>query len=278
MFYDSISYFVGSANAKLANDMKQMNKINKLNKNCSSQQEPQSNTNGSILKKASESIRSNISSKFNIDFELVKISCKKECDPNKKVNFASSLANKIINFIKFKWIFRIVLFMLILAVMSFTLFRLVEHILHKRREAELEKYRSLYLIKRDLSIYDSRYLNEWSGERIPTIYEIDFESFNQNSDQIILNKFDFMKKVLKIKCVLIRNANITIDLNENSGRLAVLKNLITQAQSKSLKVLIDIDLSGTLINSKLFKNKFTRDLYLTSKNASLNDVCLSFFN
>lgn len=276
MFYDSISYFVGSANAKLANDMKQMNKINKLNKNCSSQQEPQSNTNGSILKKASESIRSNISSKFNIDFELVKISCKKECDPNKKVNFASSLANKIINFIKFKWIFRIVLFMLILAVMSFTLFRLVEHILHKRREAELEKYRSLYLIKRDLSIYDSRYLNEWSGERIPTIYEIDFESFNQNSDQIILNKFDFMKKVLKIKCVLIRNANITIDLNENSGRLAVLKNLITQAQSKSLKVLIDIDLSGTLINSKLFKNKFTRDLYLTSKNASLNDVCLFF--
>jgi hypothetical protein len=273
MFYDNISYFVGSANAKLANDMKQMNKINKLNKN-SSQQE-QTTTNESIIKKASDSIRSSISNKFNIDFELVKISCKKECDPNKRVDFLSSLAKKIINFIKFKWIFRIALFIIILAIMSFTIFRLVEHLLSKRRQAELERYRNLYFIKRDLSIYDSRYLNEWSGEKIPTIYEIDFDSLNQNSDQIILNKFDFIKKVLKIKCILIRNANITIDLNENSGRLAILKNLITQAQNKSLKVLIDIDLSGTLVNSKLFKNKFTRDLYLTSKNASTNHVSIA---
>ena len=250
MFYNNISYLVGSANAKLANDLKIFNK-----QKDSSRIERVTNKLNSYLCRQTDNDSSNssTSSTIDLDFELVKISCKKEMtyDENKK----SPCFKKISNFIKFKWLFRILIFVLIGSLIGYTIFRLVQFGLKTSKKREAVVLNS----KRDANFYD--FMSEWSGETIPSVYELDpITFFDSNGDGYgdlvgASQKFDYIKNKLKMNCILIRNLQMNLpefygsyfeldNIDQKIGNLLDLKNLIDKAHEKSIRVRLPIFLNN----------------------------------
>lgn len=243
MFYNNISYLVGSANAKLADDMKKFNK----QKDSSRIERVTNKLNSYLCRQTSnDSSNSSKASTLDLDFELVKISCKKEItyDENKS---SSTCLKKFLNFVKFKWFFRFLIFVLIGSIIGYTLFRLVQFSIKNARKHEAVVMNS----KRDAIFYD--FMSEWSGETIPSIYELDpitfFDSNGDGYGDLIgaMQKLDYIKSKLKINCVLLRNLQMNLaeiyghsfeldNVDQKIGSLLDLKNFINSAHDKGIKV------------------------------------------
>jgi hypothetical protein len=246
MFYNNISYMVGSANAKLANDMKEMQK-----------QSNKKECNSYVLDKVASKLNSYLcrqmssdqsDKKFNIDFELVKISCKKEFDETSK---EKKLIKKLAKIIKLKWILRVFVFVLVGSLVGFALYRIVDKIIESRQKSD-QGYAGK--AKRNIDFFSS-HLKEWSGEKITSVYEIEpFTFYDSNGDSFgdlngINLKLDYLKRVLKINAILIKNLQPAFDfenyqvelfdlvgIDHRLGNQTDLQNLIKEAHKKSMKV------------------------------------------
>lgn len=219
MFDDNVTYLVGSANAQLADQMKNFQKSTVL-------QVSDLNDN-------------------NLDFKILKISCKKE---SLKENKNHTLRDKIIDFIKFNRIFRLILFLIISVIVSFSVYKIIDSFIfgNKIQFFSFDSNSSSNM-KRNAQFYNI--LDDWSGEKIPAIYELDPITFyDSNNDGFgdltgIGLKLDYLQRVLKINCLLIKNIQYSYNFDSNSLKLDSntrdldeLKRLINTAQKRSIKV------------------------------------------
>lgn len=220
MYFDSVSYLVGSANAKLADDMKNIN---------SNLQTTTTTTTAP-----------------NLDFSILKINCKKQSSQTKKIK------EKLLDFIKYNRIFRIILFITIGLIVSVSMYKLIECSIQLNRiEIKNES-----IFKRNAESALKEDINDlWNGEKIPSIYELDpftFYDSDQNGFgdiQGIKEKLDYIQKILKINCILIKNLQYSIKIIENSlildqeqefksqlGSLIDFNLLLEECKKRSLKV------------------------------------------
>ncbi len=264
MFYNNISYLVGSANAKLADDMKKINR----QKDSSRIERVTNKLNSYLCRQTSnDSSSSSIASTIDLDFELVKISCKKEMNVDERKK--NSCLQKLLNFIKFKWLFRILLFIIIGALVLYAIFRLVQFGVKNSRKQEAVVLNS----KRDAMFYD--FMSEWSGETVPSVYEVDpITFFDSNGDGYgdlagVEQKLDFIKAKLKINCILIRNLQMNLpdkyghyfeldNVDHKIGDLLDLKNLVSKAHEMSMKVFCSLISCTHVKLSNLHTGHFSR--------------------
>lgn len=258
MMYNNISYLVGSANAKLNEDIRRIQKDNKT--------KSKSNSRFSNYLFNCSSIRqANCESKdFKLDFEIVKISCKKEmynnadsADPKlfKKFFFENS---------KLELATKILIFVLIGSVVAFSIFRVINlrtknGKLSNHTGSEITNIGTLNQYKRSANIYSTNEAIEWSSETIPMCYELEPLTFyDSNNDGIgdlngVILKLDYFKNVLIINCLLIKNLqsyysfetnefimNQTYDIDEKLGKLTDLVNLIDSAHKMQIRVIHSI--------------------------------------
>ena len=183
---------------------------------------------------------------------MVKISCKKEFDETRK---EKKLIKKLAKIIKLKWILRVFVFVLVASLVGFALFRIVDKIIESKRNSDgsyggYDKANS----KRNVDFFSS-HLKEWSGEKIPSVYEIEpFTFYDSNGDGFgdldgIKIKLDYLKRVLKINTILIKHLQPSfhfedyqvelfglVDIDHRLGNQTSLQNLIDEAHKKSIKV------------------------------------------
>jgi hypothetical protein len=298
--YDSVGCFVGSANAKLDDDLKRASDSSEFSNSFEVEADTavdcvktQQNNNyvldASRLANFIELIYGNKNQL--LDFQLVKISCKKEYEPKKK-----STWQKLVKFLKVTWFFRIALFLIVGIFIAFTVFQIVEYTqrtpdeLYLAQNIDSEDFDE-FIYSRNASKLKTRnigqlkYEKDWIGEEIPAIYEIDPLTFyDSNADGFgDLNgvglKLDYIQNVLKVNCIMLRNLNLFFDTNlnlfniygldmidEKIGTLSELENLISLANKRSIKVILEIDLTGT---SRSLQYK---DFYVSSNQRFLNDL------
>lgn len=246
MFYNNISYLVGSANAKLADDIKKIQKENKL-KTKSNVRFP------SYL--FCHSIRqvTNDAKDFCLDFEIVKISCKKEAssDKNQKKFKHFFFENS-----KLEFLIKALLFFLIGSLIGFTIFRVI--ILSRNNKLSNQNLSldndPLRMYKRAANIYSTNEIFEWSGEVIPMCYQVEpLTFFDSDQDGVgdlkgIISKLSYFQSEF-INCLLIKNLQGFFDFDINQfvmnqsnmiddkiGSFNDLMNLIDSAHKIEIRV------------------------------------------
>lgn len=252
MFYENISYLVGSANAKLASDIKRIQKETR----CKSSRFPSYLFCSSNLRQES----SNDSNDFNIDFEIVKISCKKEAHDLK--NKKCIVKNVFFENPKLELAVKIFIFILIGSIVSFSIYRIVNlrnnSKLVNQNGVEIDNTfnKSIPVFKRSANIFSMNDTIEWSGEKIPMCYQIEpLTFFDSDSDGFgdlngITIKLDYFKNALAVNCLLIRNLQSFYDLDKNRfimnqsssidfkiGKLDDLHHLIDSAHKLQIRVI-----------------------------------------
>ena len=246
MVYNNVSYMVGSANAKLADDMKKYNK-------------QRENTGSSRIDKVAQRLNSyfcrqcnedSSSSSIDLDFQLVKISCKKEFAASvdeKSATTPVTFLQKLIHFIKFKWLFRMFAFVVVGSLVGYSLFRIVGYKYFKGG-----KQHDALIMNSKRNAIDYDFLSEWSSQSMPSVYELEpFTFYDSNGDSYgdlrgATLKLDYIKNVLKINCVLLRNLQHNLPqmfgsvyeldvIDDKLGTIADLKHFISVAHEKSMK-------------------------------------------
>ena len=252
MLYSNISYLVGSANQKLNEDIKRIQKENKT----------KSKSNGrfpSYLFNCGSIRQSNCEPKdFSLDFEIVKISCKKEMYTNSESPDQNLFKHFFFKNSKLELATKALLFVLIGSVVAFSIFRVISL---RTNNVKLSNHTGLeggvnIHKKRSANIYSMNEAIEWSGETIPMCYELEPLTFyDSNNDGIgdlngVISKLDYFRNVLFINCLLIKNLqsyysfeknefimnqkNFIID--EKLGKLADLANLVDSAHKMQIRV------------------------------------------
>ena len=267
----NISYLVGSAHAKLADDMKRSNKL----KDSSRIERVANKLNSYLCRQTTSDDSSNSStSTIDLDFQLVKISCKKEYPAFDEKRPASFL-KKTTRLLKLKWVFRCFIFILVAMLVGYAMFRIVEFCSKKLRAS-----RESVVLNSKRNALD--FISEWSGESIPSVYELEpitfFDSNNDGYGDLrgAALKLDYIKHKLKINCILVRNLQMNLphifgnayELNNVDTRLGSrvdLRHFVNSAHEKSMKVILELDLTGTYFDHKLTHD--LKNLYLT-KNAT----------
>jgi hypothetical protein len=296
--HDNVDCFVGSANAKLDEDLKRASSVDSSEfSNSFDEQHLQQNDNHEPSVSSSNSYVLDVGRLANfmqlgqgvalhdnaspfLDFKLVKISCKKEYEPPEK----SQRWNKITELVSLTWVFRLIVFLIVGVFIAFTIFQIVDYKQRVPDELsiiqqadEFDDDDSFSFFTRNASTFSKlrtrnighgdgplKYERDWSGEETPVIYEIDPITFmDSNMDGFgdlngIALKLDYIQNVLKINCIQLRNLNWYFDVNlnmfniyelsmidEKIGSFSELEHLISLATRRSMKVILEIDLTGT---------------------------------
>ena len=264
MFDNNISYLVGSANAKLADDIKKIQRQNNqiIKKSAQNIEKPNQNriTNlfcNNNIRQSDESIDNKYFVDLNndqLDFTFVKINCKKEMNDEKK-----KIYKKIFRVITLT--LKFLIFVIIGSIVGYSIYRIIE--LNKsfagltnQTEYLSDIINNTINIKRSANVYSSDKNLEWSVQKLPSIYEIEPLSFyDSNNDGFgdligIIQKLDYIKNSLSISCILLKNLNSYYDIDSNQfiiqsldtidhkiGNINDLKRLIDLAHYKSMRVL-----------------------------------------
>lgn len=251
MFYNNISYLVGSANAKLADDIKRIQKVTKTKPSrfpsylcCNSIRQSSDLCNSFNLEK--------------LDFEIVKISCKKElpCNHDDKTYIVKNLFFKNS---KLEFLIKALLFVLIGSIVALAIFRVfnvkTNFKLFNQTSLENDFNRTI----RSANIYSMDNVFEWSSEKIPMCYEVEpltfYDSDNDGFGDLngIIQKLDYFKNVLILNCLIIKNLHSFFDLNKNEfilnqsnsidpkiGQLSDLVNLVDSAHRIQIRVSLSL--------------------------------------
>ena len=219
MYSNSLSYLVGSAQEKLANDIKRIDKSN--NQKLSFQ--TRSSFNGS------------------------------KCANNEKFSFKSISKDSLedlLNLKYLKWSIRCSLILIFGTLFSFSIYKVV---LYQTTCCNSTNNTNLTLTRS--RIFNTRY--PWLNQHTPIIYEIETVTFfDSNNDGIgdlsgIMLKLDYIQKSLFVNCILVKSIqngfsfkyyNLQLSkidsIDEKIGNLDDLKLLMSEARKRSIKVRI----------------------------------------
>lgn len=246
MFDPTVGSFVGSANAKLDDDLLKH----------SQHQKDVLNINNKLPSDSQID---------KIDFKLVKISCKKEYEPPRKVDERGRL---LYEFLRLKWTWRAGLVLMAVLVVSVTVYVLIERKFSSSDTRRLDPAEFSFYMRYQannnskvrirnigFSSKSLHYETEWNGESIPSCYDLDpYTFFDSNNDGYgdlngVGMRLGHIQNVLKMGCVLIRRVNGYFDSDTNEftisgldeidrklGNITELEKLVGLAHKRSMKV------------------------------------------
>ncbi len=264
-FYNNIGYFVGSAKEKLNQDLDRC--FEKDNK----QLVLNPKTLSSLLKDLQNNSRSQSITQSLLDFTFVRINCKKEFkdQANNEKSSSSSFKNEIKNSSILTWLLRIIVLLTIVLIATIVVYL----ILDRRKSydsANLKQFYQygLYAQRRAGRFSGLKYDTDWTGENIPTIYELDALNYlnkkriNQTTSlNLIETELENLSRNLKINCFLIKNVIDFDRIDSKIGTISKLKTIVDNMRDRSIKIILDIDLSGTSKKHELY-SKARQDFYL----------------